>query len=370
MGSLEKLKAMAALPTPSFWKDKRVFLTGHTGFKGAWMCEVLLRLGARVHGFSLELELLPSLFAELGLGNRIASHQVGDVRDADALSFAIKAIQPDVVFHMAAQPIVSVGYNDPAGTFSTNVMGTVNLLEAIRLNCGNIPVVVVSSDKCYDNIGMGHSFIEEDPLGGHDPYSASKAGTEIVCNSYRASFFSKNGSARLASVRAGNVVGGGDWSANRLLPDLIRGLSANKSVIIRNPSATRPWQHVLEPLYGYLLCAEAVSKERANSRPWNFGPHSDDVHTVEEVVKVIKSIWKGPKKIQINVSEPTFKEAQTLAVNPNAARRILGWQTRLDFLSTIEWTAEWYEAYYTNPQSVAEITHNQLDRYSAVLLSS
>lgn len=370
LGCLAKLTHMEILPTPNFWNGKRVFLTGHTGFKGAWMCEMLLSLGARVYGFSLRPDTDPSLFKELDLEHRIARHETGNICNADVLSQALANAQPDVVLHMAAQPIVSVGYSDPVGTFATNVMGTVNVLEAVRSHCGDIPVVVVSSDKCYDNSGLGRSFVEDDALGGADPYSASKAGTEIVCGSYRASFFSQAGSARLASVRAGNVIGGGDWSTDRLVPDLIRGFSAQQPVTIRRPEATRPWQHVLEPLNGYLICAEAVDQERSHARPWNFGPRAGDVHSVAEVAEIAQSTWKGPTDLHINTATQTFKEAETLAIDSNAARSVLGWKTGLDFTRTVEWTVAWYEAYYSNPKAVRNITETQLQEYLDLLKRS
>lgn len=331
------------------------------------MCEMLLSLGAQVHGFSLAPDTRPSLFNELGLDARISHHQIGDIREAAVLTEAIQAARPDVVLHMAAQPIVSICYDDPVSTFATNVMGTAHLLNAVRLHCGDIPVIVVSSDKCYENLGTGRSFIETDPLGGKDPYSASKAGTEIVCTSYRASFFAEDGTARLASVRAGNVVGGGDWSADRLVPDLMRGFSAGDPVVIRSPHATRPWQHVLEPLNGYLICAEAVATDRANARPWNFGPRAGDVHTVGEVVTIADRTWQGATDLQINPAAQTFKEAQTLAIDSDAARSQLGWKTGLGFDRTIEWTVAWYQAYYDAPENVRQLTRQQLDDYVALL---
>ena len=358
---------MPAAPKPVYWRNKRVMLTGHTGFKGSWLSEMLLGLGAEVYGLSLEPDTDPSLFAVLDLADRLAGHQIGDIRDREQLADAIARVEPDIVLHLAAQSIVYAGYEDPISTLETNVMGTANLLEAVRRHCADIPVVVASSDKCYANNGQRRYFLESDPLGGKDPYSASKAGTEIVCAAYRSSYFSGLGAPRLASVRAGNVLGGGDWTSRRIMPDLMRGFDANEPVVIRSPDATRPWQHVLEPITGYLICAEALTADRTVARAWNFGPPVDEEHSVAEVVSIACDAWKDPTRIEMDPDAGKYPEAATLGVDSTAARSKLRWSTVLDFEQTIRWTVDWYKAFYSHAAVAPEFTREQISAYLALL---
>jgi CDP-glucose 4,6-dehydratase len=284
----------------SLYTGKRVLVTGHTGFKGAWLCEWLLGLGAEVHGLALPA-LQPSLFFSLQLERRM-KHAIQDIRDAHALDHAIREVQPDFIFHLAAQALVRASYREPVPTFATNALGTAHLLEAVRTAGLACTVVVVTTDKCYENDGRPHNFRESDPLGGHDPYSASKAAAEIIVGSYRDSFFAHSTEVALGSARAGNVVGGGDWAEDRLLPDCIRALSAGRPVPVRNPAFTRPWQHVLEPLGGYLLLGAKLEEARRTKSPekiaryaqaFNFGPNPDANRSVRDLVEEVLLHWPG-----------------------------------------------------------------------------
>jgi CDP-glucose 4,6-dehydratase len=267
------------------YSGKRVFVTGHTGFKGSWLCEWLLSLGAEVHGYALRPPTKPSLFVQLRLAKRLASHVIGDVRDPSALSAALKASRPDFIFHLAAQPIVRYSYDHPVETFDTNVMGTVNLLEACRKLKKPCSVVCITTDKVYENDDSGKAFVENDSLGGSDPYSASKGACEIAIQSYRCSFFSSPDSlVRVASARAGNVIGGGDWAQDRIIPDAMRAFFGDRHMVIRNRHSTRPWQHVLEPLSGYLALGAALSADATMATAFNFGPDPKSVKTVGELM--------------------------------------------------------------------------------------
>lgn len=348
---------------PDFWAGKNVLLTGHTGFKGSWLCEVLLHLGAKVHGVALAPDTRPSLFEALDLKNRITQHEIGDIRTPEVLQTAFARAQPDVAIHMAAQPIVSVGYEDPVGTFSTNVMGTAHFLEAAREQAADIPLLVVSSDKCYRNPETGAAFTEDSPLGGKDPYSASKAGTELVCEAYRASFFGDEGTPRMASARAGNVIGGGDWCVNRLVPDMARAFAAGETVVIRSPSSTRPWQHVLEPVVGYLLCVQALAEDRGFARAWNFGPRPEEIQPVSEVVRAMAAAWGPDARVRIDETRKNFAEAQTLVLDGTAIQGALNWRTRLTFEEAVAWTAAWYKSFYTAPDSAGDMTREQIRHY-------
>ena len=284
----------------NIYSGRRVLVTGHTGFKGAWLCEWLLGLGAEVHGLALPA-LKPSLFFALELERRM-KHAIQDIRNAHELEHAIRELRPDFIFHLAAQALVRVSYREPVPTFATNALGTANLLEAVRV--ANLPctVVVVTTDKCYENDGRSKNFKESDSLGGHDPYSASKAAAELVVASYRDAFFSHGADVALASARAGNVVGGGDWAEDRIVPDCIRALSAGKPIPVRNPGFTRPWQHVLEPLSGYLLLGAKLEEARRKksvaeiarfAQAFNFGPEPDANRTVRELVEEVLRYWPG-----------------------------------------------------------------------------
>ncbi len=355
---------MHGLVDPSFWRGKRVFLTGHTGFKGAWLAFWLNEMGADVTGFALAPETDPALYELLALDSLINSI-IGDIRDHDALRKAMIASRPEVVLHMAAQPIVSIGYRDPVGTFATNVMGVVNVLEACRELGKETPILVISSDKCYQNNNEGRAFKVGDPLGGHDPYSASKAGTEIVVGAYASSFFSAPGGPILASARAGNVVGGGDWSQERLLPDAARAFSQGRPLILRNPLATRPWQHVIEPLYGYLALVEAMVEDRSFAHPWNFGPSGRNHQSVGILANLFANAWGGGAAIEISTQEQDWKEAATLDLDCSKTNTELSWWPILDLETTVEWTADWYRKAYSDlsPDNVRSITKDQIAKY-------
>lgn len=350
---------------PAFWQGKRVFVTGHTGFKGSWLTFWLHHMGAQVHGFALAPDQRPAMFDLLGLGDMVL-HRVGDIRDAEALLAAMQDAAPDVVMHLAAQPIVSEGYRDPVGTFGTNVMGVVNLLEACRSVLGaRVPVLVISSDKCYRNNDDGRAFRLDDPLGGHDPYSASKAGTEIVVGSYAASFFDNTDAAVLASARAGNVIGGGDWSANRLLADAARAFAAGGPLVLRNPLATRPWQHVVEPLYGYLVLIQAMAGDRVFAGPWNFGPADRNHQPVRQVAEIFTQAWADGARIEVSTAQQDWHEARTLDLDCSVTNARLDWWPVLDLGASVGWTAAWYKAAATGADrdALRDLTRAQIERY-------
>ena len=347
------------------YSGKRVLLTGHTGFKGAWMSEWLLALGADLAGFSLEPPTTPSLFDQLGLASRMR-HQIGDVRDAAAVREAVASIAPDFVFHMAAQPLVRASYSIPVETWDTNVIGTAHLLDAVRLYAliagKPCAVVVVTTDKCYENQEQGRAFREEDRLGGHDPYSASKAAAELVVESFRKSFFSRQDSpVALASARAGNVIGGGDWALDRIVPDAMRSLARGEAIPVRNPRAVRPFQHVLDPLGGYLrLGAALVSDPRARSA-FNFGPQEDSHRSVEQLVTEILRHWPGEWK---DGSEPgAVHEAHLLHLAIDKARDLLCWRPIWNFARGIRETVDWYRCAASGNADIPAMTRGQIAAY-------
>ena len=313
--------------SPSFWRGKRVFVTGHTGFKGAWLALWLTDLGAEVTGYSLPPPTDPSLFDISGVRSRLR-HLDGDVRDEAALAHAVREARPEIVFHMAAQSLVRVSYDEPAATYATNVMGTVNVLEAVRRCDGVRAVVCVTSDKCYENRETPRPYREDDAMGGHDPYSSSKGCAELVASAYRRSFFSgpgdASGRAALATARAGNVIGGGDWAKDRLVPDLLNGFAAGVRPLIRFPSAVRPWQHVLEPLAGYLRLAEALwMGDPAAADGWNFGPDDADAQPVSWIADRLAALW-GEGAAWETTGEPQPHEAHFLRLDCAKARQKLG----------------------------------------------
>jgi CDP-glucose 4,6-dehydratase len=342
---------------PTFdWRGKPVLVTGHTGFKGSWLCEMLLARGANVAGLALPAEGTPALFDQLGLAQR-TNHAIVDIRDRGALAKHVASIAPDVVFHLAAQPLVRRSYREPVETWATNVMGTAHLLDALQKAARPVAVVVVTTDKVYENREWPHAYRENDPLGGHDPYSASKAGTELVVQSWRRSFGGPN--LRLATARAGNVVGGGDWADDRVLPDLVRALLQGKPVSLRNPAATRPWQHVLDPLSGYVMLAEklASSDDAKWCDAFNFGPETADLRSVQELVEEALKHWPGE---WVNAASPDQPhEAGRLLLSIEKTRGELGWAPRWDFARGVAETIRWYRAVLEGGDPLA-VTRAQL----------
>lgn len=330
--------------TPEFWRDRRVFVTGHTGFFGGWFCLWLQRLGADVTGYALSPSTRPSLFEAVGLGDRMTS-VIGDIRHADALTAAMRAADPETVFHFAAQPLVRQAHGDPVGTFSTNVMGTVNVLEAMR-GCGNVAAAVIfTTDKVYANDEAGTGFRETDPLGGREPYGASKACAEIAVDAYRESYF--DASTPIATVRAGNIVGGGDWSADRLVPDAVRAFSAGLPLRIRNPGAVRPWQHALDPARGLLTLAEKLATGGATlPQALNFGPSDDSAITVGDLADRLVRAWGDDSK-WIDESEKNAPyEAKLLNLDSSLAGSRLGWQPAWSIDRAVKASVEWYRAFF------------------------
>ena len=364
------------------FSGKKVFVTGHTGFKGSWLSEWLLHLGATVHGYALAPDTTPSLFNQLGLANRM-EHEVADIRDAEAVSKSIHSFQPDFIFHLAAQPLVRRSYAVPVETYETNVMGTINVLEALRsyaagsslqvgrsenstkkptTNNGPSPVtaIIVTTDKCYENNESGRAYEESDPLGGHDPYSSSKAMAEIATAAYRNSYF-QNGPVRIASARAGNVIGGGDWAEDRIIPDAMRALDRGEKILVRNPKAVRPWQHVLEPLSGYLTLAASLAGSASFATAFNFGPEPDSNRTVSDLVLEILKHQKGE---WTDASDPAaLHEATLLNLSIGKASQLLDWKPKWAFEETIGKTVDWYDHVNRKAVTPLEITRSQIIEY-------
>lgn len=351
-----------------FWRGKRVLVTGHTGFKGSWLSLWLHDLGADVIGYALPPESDRGLYVLAGVDDLVTSVE-GDVRDADHLVRVFTEHRPDVVLHLAAQALVRRSFADPTETYATNVMGTVNVLEAARRVPGARAVVVVTSDKCYQNLETGRPYAEDDPMGGHDPYSSSKGCAELVTAAYRHSFFAPERydahGVVLSSVRAGNVIGGGDWAADRLIVDLMTSYLADRPPLIRNPDAVRPWQFVLEPLAGYLAVAErSWATPMAIAEAWNFGPDLADCKPVAWVVDRIARAW-GTDVGWTRDQRPLEREAQLLLLDATKARTRLDWRPRLDLDRAIEWTVEWYQA-YRDGRDVGALAREQIARYQTL----
>ena len=344
------------------YAERRVFVTGHTGFKGAWLAEWLLTLGADVTGYALNAPTEPSLFSAVDLSARL-KHVVADVRDRDRLVAEVQAAQPSVIFHLAAQPLVLLAYAEPHETFETNVMGTVNVLEAARACASVRAVVVVTSDKCYQNHEEDRPFRETDAMGGRDPYSASKGCAELVTAAYRDSFFAAG--AAVASARAGNVIGGGDWAADRIIPDSVRALAAGEPIVVRNPDAVRPWQHVLEPLAGYLrLGALMLHEGRRFEGAWNFGP-TDQAgdHSVRWVVERFLGEWGTGSWVTADPNGPKPHEAHRLSLDSAKAREQLGWAPVWEAQTAVRRTASWYRDYYRAPEAARDLVREQIRAY-------
>lgn len=339
------------------YEDKTVFLTGHTGFKGAWLSLWLESLGARVIGYSLDPPTMPSLFDVLRLKDRIVDIR-GDIQDRNTLLEQIKKYRPEYIFHLAAQPLVRLSYQNPLETFAINVIGTVNVLESIRTLRFPTTCVCITSDKCYENRGVVHAYQETDSLGGHDPYSASKGAAEIAISSYRKSFFhNEKGEplVSLSSARAGNIIGGGDWAPDRIVPDCIRALVKGEPVVLRNPHAVRPWQYVLDPLYGYLLLGlKMQEKPREYAEAWNFGPHHGNAVDVQTLVENLLKEWgSGTWELDVH-KERSPHEAAYLLLDISKSMTRLGWAPSYDINGSIQRTVEWYKEYYTQSVDITE----------------
>ena len=346
---------------PDFWKGKKVFLTGHTGFKGGWLSLWLASMGAKVTGYALEPNTTPNLFGVLAIDSLIEKSYIADVRDLVSLQKAISQAKPDVAIHMAAQPLVRYSYANPVETYATNVMGTVHFLECVRTIDSVLATVVVTTDKCYENKEWIWGYRENEPMGGHDPYSSSKGCAELVTAAYRQSYFSKSNSTNhVASVRAGNVIGGGDWSEDRLIPDAIKAFETNKPLMIRNPLATRPWQHVLEPLSGYLILAQELYQRGSGfASGWNFGPDDKDNRSVQEVIELLIASWGESARWEKEGSDHPH-EANLLKLDCSKARSQLGWLPQWSLENAIQKIVEWQKAHQAKENmqvvSLAQIT--------------
>jgi CDP-glucose 4,6-dehydratase len=346
----------------AFWRGRRVFLTGHTGFKGGWLTLWLTELGAHVHGYALAPPTEPNFFTVTGLEKRLAASILSDIRDAAALERAVRAAQPEIVLHLAAQSLVRPSYVEPVETYAVNVMGTVHLLEAVRRTPGVQAVVNVTTDKCYDNREWVWPYRENEALGGHDPYSSSKACSELVSAAWRRSFLDAAG-VQLASARAGNVIGGGDWAADRLMPDFLRALDAGQPLTVRSPQATRPWQHVLEPLSGYLALAERLcAAGAAYAEAWNFGPDESDARTVQWIVETLCA--RVPGAAWRRDAAPQPHEAHTLRLDSAKARTRLGWRPRWNLPRALQATLDWHRAWRAGAD-MAAFSLRQIGDYRA-----
>ena len=365
-GAVEEV-GLSTMVNADFWRGRRVFITGHTGFKGGWLSLWLQSLGAELQGYALEAPTTPSLYAEADVAQGMRS-QIGDVRDGATLSRALQAFKPEVVLHLAAQPLVRLSYRDPVETYSTNVMGTVHLLEAAR-HCDSVRAIVnVTTDKCYDNREWVWGYREGEPMGGHDPYSSSKACSELVSSAYRASFLAE-GRAALATARAGNVIGGGDWAADRLIPDILLAFERGEAVRIRNPHATRPWQHVLEPLGGYLRLAEQlVLQGQAFAEAWNFGPLDGDVQPVQWIVEHLAREWGGGARWAVDAGEHPH-EARFLKLDISKARQRLQWQPHWRLGTALSHIVAWHQAWLAG-QDMRALCLQQIAEYTAPQTSS
>jgi CDP-glucose 4,6-dehydratase len=357
-------------PTATFsWQGKRVFLTGHTGFKGGWLALWLSHLGAEVRGYSLDPSTSPSLFSAARLDEKIEDLR-GDIRHPATLEKAIQDFAPEVIFHLAAQPLVRASYDDPIGTYETNVIGTARLLDAVRRTPSVRAVVCVTTDKCYENKEWIWPYRETDPLGGYDPYSSSKACAEIATASFRQSYFHpskmEEHKVAIATARAGNVIGGGDWSVDRLIPDLVRGFLSGAPVLIRHPHAIRPWQHVLEPLHGYITLAEKLLTQNPHyATAYNFGPSESDAQPVAWIADHMASFW-GERASWILDGAPTPHEAHYLKLDASRARADLGWAPRLNLKTALQWLVVWYRAHEAGAD-MQSFTLDQIKSYETLL---
>ena len=352
----------------SVYQGRRVLVTGHTGFKGGWLSLWLKRLGATVIGAALPPTTQPNLHDAIGL-EKLVDHNIVDIRNPSDVVAVLDRASPSIVFHLAAQPIVRRSYQEPLETLATNVMGTAHLLEAVRSKPGIEAVVVVTSDKCYENREWVWGYRETDAMGGSDPYSCSKGATELVTTAYRRSFFQGEGKARIAAVRAGNVIGGGDWAEDRLIPDIIRAAFRNEPVTIRNPSATRPWQHVLEPLAGYLMVAARLLESDGErfADGWNFGPSDNGVVDVRCLANLVREVWgEGGPSFEFGQAVDQPHEANLLRLDIAKATSKLDWRPMLTLEETVRWTIDWYRCHQAKPTMAQMITEQQIEQYSAL----
>jgi CDP-glucose 4,6-dehydratase len=345
-------------------RGKRVLVTGHTGFTGGWLVSWLKRIGCDVAGLALAPATEPSLFVAADIANGIES-TIGDIRDLTTVRTAVERHQPSVIIHLAAQPLVSKSFADPIGTFATNALGTAHVLEAARLAPDVKAVVCITTDKVYRDQDWVWGYREQDPLGGKDPYSASKACAELVAASYRATLAERGNGVLIANARGGNIIGGGDWSGDRIVPDFVRAVTAHQSISLRSPGAVRPWQHVMALVHGYLvLAARLLGGDRVAADNWNFGPGDEAARTVGDLVEKLSTVWTKP---EITYAPGSFPEARFLHLDSSKARSLLGWTPPLSFEETVELTASWYRDFTANPAGAAQITVQQIERYRNVL---
>jgi CDP-glucose 4,6-dehydratase len=352
-----------------FWKNKRVLVTGHTGFKGSWLTCWLKNLGSSVVGYSLPPPTKPSLFESARVEEGMTSI-LGDVRNLDEVQAAIFKYKPEIVFHLAAQPLVRYSYLNPVETYATNIMGTVNILESIRQSDTVRLAVIVTSDKCYENKEWVWGYRESDSMGGKDPYSSSKGCAELVAAAYQNSYFTKkideSQNKSIATARAGNVIGGGDWAADRIIPDIMKAFLESRTVLIRNPNAVRPWQHVLEPLRGYLMLAEGLwNQGEEYLGGWNFGPGNEDARPVSWIVELVSQLWGKNAGWELMDTKDHLHEALYLRLDCSKANSVLGWLSKLHLSEALEWTVEWYKS-YGQGRNMMQLTENQIARYEAL----
>jgi CDP-glucose 4,6-dehydratase len=349
----------------NIYQNKRVLVTGHTGFKGSWLCAWLRIMGAEVFGISNEIYAYPSMFEVTKIGSHIQS-ELADIRDLNAMKQIIGDIKPDFLFHMAAQPIVKKAFEKPIETFNSNIIGTANILEALRVSDFPCVAVMITSDKCYDNVEWVWGYRETDHLGGKDPYSASKGGSELIIKTYYHSYF-KDERVKIASVRAGNVIGGGDWADSRIVPDCFRAWASGEKVVIRSPDATRPWQHVLEPLSGYLRTGQLLArpeKVNVNGQAYNFGPPTDHNYTVLDLLQELASNWDAANEDILIVENGGFPESGLLKLNIDKALFELHWNPTLNFRDTAAFTSDWYKSYYGKQSgNMLEFSNSQINEY-------
>jgi len=348
------------------FKNKTILITGHTGFKGSWLSIWLQQLGSKVVGISLDPPSVPSHFEAVNLTSELVDLRF-DIRNADLLENAVEKYQPDYVFHLAAQALVKKSYTDPLETWSTNVMGTLNVLNSLRVLKKRCAAVIITSDKCYDNVEWVWGYRETDTLGGPDPYSASKGAAELAVKSYIKSFFQSDSNVRIASARAGNVIGGGDWALDRIIPDCVKSWANNETVELRNPHSTRPWQHVLEPLSGYLNLAICLYKETAyHGESFNFGPKTIQNHSVKDLVIEMSRYWNRVSWKDISINHQGPYESGLLKLNCDKALFYMNWHSVMDFKETVRFTAEWYRNYYNNSDNILNTSKNQISEYSSM----